>query len=493
MAKISLEIVLAGITISKNSDIPIYQQVYEQIRKMIVKKRLLPGDRLPASRKLATDLGVSRTSIIQSFEQLILEGYLMGKPGAGTYISETLPDNLINASSELKKENFPPDTNENYKLNLSLVTQKNEIVPFLNGTVAFDHFPYKIWQHVGSRVLQDLKSYNLGYSSSFGYWPLRKQIADYLRLSRAVNCDVRQVIIVNGSLQGISLLLQYLLKPGDSVWMEDPGYEMVNTAFKNRGVNICPIPIEKDGLDIQYAIEHFDSAKLLYVTPSHQYPLGSTLSIKKRRLLLEYAAQKDFWIVEDDYDSEFRYDGTPLPSLQGLDKNEHVIYTGTFSKVLFPALRIAYLVLPTLKMVEEFKVVKETLMGQSPVIDQIVLAEFMEQGHFLRHLRRMRLLYAERRRILVELITQYLSKYLTIENHNAGMNIIAWVSENIDMDKLRDEAIKNKVYIFFLKDYTISNYTKPGIILGYTAFSKYKMKIGVEKLLICLKQSEKAF
>ncbi len=497
MAKKSIEINLAGIKIIKNSAAPpLYSQLYEQFRQMILSKRLRPGDRLPATRDLAIELGVSRTIITQSFEQLILEGYLLGKTGSGTFVADVLPDSLINAATSEKK-NFVPDNGKSFEKTADLIPEellhrncnKEDVTPFQTGHAALDLFPYNIWYEVSKKVFKNLKQYPLGYEESIGYEPLRNEIAKYLRISRAVKCEAEQIIIVNGSQQGLNLIVQCLLKRGDRIWMEDPGYHGMKFACLNRNVTICPVPVEKDGINVNFGISKYPEAKLAYVTPSHQFPLGVTLSLNKRLQLLEWANQRNMWILEDDYDSEFQYEGQPLASLQGLDNNGTVIYSGTFSKVLFPGLRLAYIVLPTIEMVYELKKVKGMMDRQSPILDQIILSKFIEEGHFLRHIRKMRLLYSERRKILVKLIEENLSDYLTVEPSASGMNITASLSEKIDVQKLKEEAKINGVIVPFINDYTLENFIKPSVTLGFTGFTKYILKTGIQKLVTCMQNS----
>lgn len=496
MAKKSIEINLAGIKIIKNSNTSLYLQVYEQFRQMILTRRLRPGDRLPATRSLAVELGVSRTIVTQSFEQLILEGYLFGKTGSGTYVADVLPDNLISAVT-LEKRNRVPDNGKSFEKGTNLIPEellrrnsdKEDAIPFQTGHAALDFFPYNIWYEVSKKVLKNLKQYPLGYEESIGYEPLRNEIAKYLRISRAVKCETEQIIIVNGSQQGLNLIVQCLLKRGDKIWMEDPGYHGMKFACLNMDVNICPVPVEKDGLNVNFGISKYPGAKLAYVTPSHQFPLGVTLSLNKRLQLLEWANKHNMWILEDDYDSEFQYEGRPLASLQGLDNNRVVIYCGTFSKVLFPGLRLAYIVLPTVEMVYELKKIKGMMDRQSPILDQIILSRFIEEGHFLRHIRKMRLLYSERLKILVKLIEENLSDYLTIETSASGMNVTAWLSEKINVQKLKEEAKINNVIVPFINDYTLENFIRPAITLGFTGFTKYKLKTGIQKLVICMQNS----
>jgi GntR family transcriptional regulator/MocR family aminotransferase len=247
--------------------------------------------------------------------------------------------------------------------------------------------------------------------------------------------------------------------------------------------------VEDDGLNIDYAMKHHPDARMVYVTPSHQSPLGRILSQEKRKQLLKIAAKHSMWILEDDYDSEFRYEGRPLASLQGLDTGGRVIYSGTFSKVLFPGLRLAYIVLPTLEMVGQFRTAKNNLDRQSPIIDQLILAKFMEEGYFLRHIRKMRLLYAERQKILIRLLNEYLPGDLTPYAAPSGMHLLCYLSDRIDVDILREEAVRHHLVLAFVDTMTLQHSVPPAIILGYTAFSKYKLKMGVEKLKMCVETS----
>ena len=489
MAKEQAEINLAGFKISKNSPVPLYLQIYEQFREMILSQRLRAGDRLPASRNFAKELGVSRVIVSQGYEQLIIEGYIVGKTGAGTFVAETLPDQLLHAVPNVltKTKSIRPKETANQTSSSAFgISQKQEVHPFQGGTPSLDFFPYKTWQQIGSQTLKNLKSVHLGYDDTLGYWPLRQAIAAYLRMSRAVKCEAEQVIVVTGSQQGLNLIAACLLQKGDKVWMEDPGYPGAQRSLANAQVAICPIPVEEDGLNIDYAIEHFGEAKLAYLTPSHQFPLGYTLSEAKRLQLLKWAQQSGMWIIEDDYDSEFRYEGLPFASFQGLDTHGVVIYSGTFSKVLFPGLRLAYLVVPTLEMLEQFRNLKHITDRQSPILEQLMVTQFMEKGHFLRHIRKMRLLYAERQALLLNLLQQHLRDYLRVNASPSGMHLICRLSAQINYDKLREEIKKQGLLVHYLDDFTLQHSLPHALILGYTAFSKFKLKSGVEQLAKCV-------
>jgi len=484
MPKESREINPAGIRLSKKHSVPLYLQVYHQFRNMIVSQRFRPGDRLPASRSLAKELGVSRVIVNQGYEQLILEGYLVGKPGSGTFVADILPDSLLNAAKTNGSATPAPGSEEEKTAYPS--GRATSVLPFQAGISSLDSFPYKTWQTVGNNVLKNLKGYHLGYNDTFGHWPLRQAIAAYLRVSRAVACEAEQVIVVTGSQQGLNLIAACLLQKGDKVWMEDPGYPGAISAFLTAGVQLCPVPVEKDGLNIAQAIKQFAGAKLAYVTPSHQFPFGYTLSQAKRLQLLKWAQQNESWILEDDYDSEFRYEGNPLPSLQGLDTHKRVIYSGTFSKVLFPALRLAYLVLPSAEMAEGFRKVKNNLDRQSPLMEQLIVTAFMEGGYFLRHIRKMRLLYAGRQQLLIQLLNEQLGDYLQPVISPSGMHLLCRLSGKIDLVKFKQEIKKQRLVISFVSEYTLQHTLPPAVILGFTAFSKYKLKTGVEKLAACV-------
>lgn len=487
MAKASSVIMPAGIQISRESAVPLYMQLYQQIKELIASKQLRPGNRIPSSRVLAAELNVSRVIVSQCFEYLIIEGYLEGKTGSGTFVAQVQPEQLLqvntsSANNPPALKTTPPPAEK--KSGSRIIAQ-----PFQIGMPSLDRFPYHTWQKIGNHVLRDLKKYHLGYEDTLGLWELRKEIAVYLRLARGVTCEAAQVMVVTGSQQGLNLVVQALLQPRDKAWMEDPGYHGARLAFKHAHITACPVPVQEDGLDVSYAMEHYPDAKLAYVTPSHQFPTGYTLSAEKKKLLLEWAATNNSWILEDDYDSEYRYEGMPLPCLQGADNAGRVIYAGTFSKVLFPGLRLAYLVLPSAELVSKFKKIKENTDRQSPAMEQYLLYHFMEGGHFLRHIRKMRLLYAERQQLLIQLVLTKLSDYLEVHNTPSGMHLLCWLKEGIDITKLKQEIKSQALSVSFVENFTTTHHLPPAILLGFTAYSGYKLKTGIEKLATCLQRA----
>ncbi|WP_185273659.1 MocR-like pyridoxine biosynthesis transcription factor PdxR [Adhaeribacter swui] len=447
---------------------------------------------MPASRVFCEELGISRNIVLLAFEQLALEGYLVGRTGSGTFVANTLPDALL-LTKKLKKE--PKSDNASYinteadvyplPLPAELIQRnsaRETVIPFQNAIPSFEDFPFAVWSKIANKVLRYFNLSHLGYDDAAGYLPLREAIANYLRVHRAVNCTAEQIIIVNGSQQGLNITGQLLLPRGAEFWLEDPGYHGARAALVNAGGKCCPIPVTTpDGLDLDYAKKHYPNARMAYLTPSHQYPVGGTMPACKRLELLAWANQNHMWLIEDDYDSEFRYTGKLLASLQGMDKGGRVIYLGTFSKVLFPALRIAYLVLPTVALANHFRYHKAMLDRQHPILEQLILTEFIQEGHFTRHLRRMRILYKKRQDTLLACLRQYAPQLAYSDMNESGMHILVWLPEHLS-DKAVSELLRQEGIIAPpLSDYTLTNFKKPGLLLGYSAFTEAQITQGIEK------------
>ncbi|MBT9313149.1 MocR-like pyridoxine biosynthesis transcription factor PdxR [Leptothoe kymatousa] len=407
---------------------PLHHQVYAQLRQAILSGRLSPGQRIPASRALAKSLGLSRTTVTQGYDQLIDEGYLHTQPGAGTYVCK-LPPRLLEADS--------PEPPQPVSRHIALSTYGQQVdkspgrpprsaydISFRYGQPALDLFPKELWRKLLSKHCR-ASSHWLGYEEqAYGHQPLRQAVASYLQQSRAVRCTPDQVIITNGSQQALSLITRLLVNPGDTIATEEPGYRGAAQIFKANGAHLLPISVDRDGLMVDKLMHHHQMPRLVYVTPSHQFPTGALLSLPRRLALLQWAHQNNVLIVEDDYDSEYRYGGRPIPSLQGLDSHGSVLYVGTFSKVMFPSIRLGYLVLPQ-SLVDVFGKAKWLADRQPPKLTQYALTEFITAGHLDRHLRKMRLCYEQRRRVLVEALHQHFGEAVEIFGDSAGLHIMA--------------------------------------------------------------------
>jgi GntR family transcriptional regulator/MocR family aminotransferase len=490
MAKIASDISLAGLKVDKQSTSSLHVQLYENIREAILTGRLSPGQKLPATRALANELIVSRNTVTLAFEQLIIEGYLTAKTGAGTFVAAPIPEKLLySKKANVQKQNIDntgiKPIHLRYGLSQHLLDRNKlyeRIIPFQTAIPALDAFPFQVWSKIAAKVYRNLSSLPLGYGDAAGYRPLREAIAGYLRVARAVNCEADNILIVNGSQQGLQLAAKVLLQPGTKVWMEDPGYHGARAALQEAGSVICPIPVGKEGLQLDYAMAHYPQAKLVYLTPSHQYPLGGTMPLPQRLCLLEYARKEHMWILEDDYDSELRFVGRPLASLQGLDQARRVIYVGTFSKVLFPALRLAYLVVPSAQLMDTFTSAKAMTDRQNPVTEQAILAEFIREGHFARHLRRMRVLYQERQEVLLQAAQTQLAGLLEIEPAAAGMHVVGWLPEGADEKAVVARTAEYGLITHLISDYAIRHTNRPGLLLGYTSFDNETLTAAIDQL-----------
>ena len=479
---------LAGMNIVRNQGVPVFRQIYQQIRHMILKRRLLPGQKLPSTRVLAQELKVSRTTVLQAFDLLLAEGYISGRTGSGSFVTDTIPEEVLQAYagkvSHTSVQAGEPEISRygNAILGTRLKEAwEGDVKPFRPGIPALREFPLHFWQRIANRQMRFLDMHEYAYGNPSGYKPLREALAGYLRTARAVDCSAEQIIIVNGSQQTLDLTLRLLLDPGDVVWCEDPGYGGAIEVLRSWGLQIETIAVERNGWLLEQAIQNNSIPKLIYVTPSHQYPMGVTMSLTQRLQLLEWAAQHGSWILEDDYDSEFRYESRPISSFQGLDQHERVIYSGTFSKVLFPAIRIGYIVVPA-KLVEVFRAAKALTDRSSPIIEQVILTAFIEEGHFGRHIRRMRMLYHERQRALIESIERYASGLLKVESRNSGLHMTAGLDAyQIDRD-ISARLARVGVTAPALSSYALNRQDLSGLVLGYAAFERSEIEHAVKQM-----------
>ena len=394
----------------------------------------MPGARLPATRELATEYRLSRATVVTAFEQLKSEGYVEGKVGAGTYVSQVLPDDLLQVAGTSTGKSAGPR-----RVDWSAYARRLQLAPggkprvtraFRANQAALDVFPTTLWAQVVGRRLRRASAQLLSGGEALGYRPLRQAVAAYLNTSRGVKCTAEQVLIISGVQEALERAAHLLLDPGDPVWTEDPGYPGAAIVFRAVGAQVHPAPVDAEGLDLEWGQRRWTNAKLVYVTPAHQFPLGVTMSLRRRLALLEWARRSRTLIFEDDYDSEYRYQGRPIPALQGLDRAGVVIYAGTFNEVLFPALRLAYLVVPP-GMVDRFAAAQAVSMRHAPLLDQAALCDFITEGHFARHIRRMRELYSERLAVFQESSRSRLEGLLEIPEIEAGLQTVGWLAPGI--------------------------------------------------------------
>ncbi|HQU85196.1 MAG TPA: PLP-dependent aminotransferase family protein [Pyrinomonadaceae bacterium] len=476
----------------KNTVTPLYRQVYESIRRAILQGELSAKTRLPSTRDFADRLGVSRITIVNAYEQLFAEGYLEGKTGAGTFVASKLPEELLQTSKTKAKS---VEKMQNAPLNLSPFGEKllakefeskrvqfaTKFQPFQNGLTAIDEFPFEIWSRIAAKFHKNPPRSMLGYGDPQGFYKLREAVAAHLRSARGVNCTAEQVIITSGAQQALDLAARIFLSEKDSFLIENPCYKEARNSFSATGAKVVAVAVDEEGFNVANVPKTGEKAKLVYVTPSHQYPLGHTMTLARRLELIEWARKQNAWIIEDDYNSEFRYAGRPFPSLQGLDNSGRVIYVGTFSKTIFPALRIGCLVVPP-ELVNVFAVARAFNDAHSAIINQAILAEFITEGHFARHVRRMRQLYEKRQEILVREVKNKLSDFIEIEKSDAGMHLIGWLRQDLDEEKISAEADKQSIKLSPVSSYYLEEPKRKGFIFGYTAFDERQIKESIGKI-----------
>lgn len=479
------------LSLDPSSTTPLHLQLYSQLREAIVAGRQGTGMRLPSSRVLAAELRVSRNTVLNALDQLLAEGYLEGRRGSGTYITGGLPDDLLWIRAVHKKSvrstrsgRVLSDRGRRLAVVGTLFPPVARI-PFRHGLPAIDEFPTALWARLASKRWRRLPCDCLGYGDAAGYRPLREAIAAYLGSARAVRCEAEQVIVVSGSQQALHLVSQVLLDPEEDAWIEDPGYLGARAALLAAGAHLVPVPVDGEGLIVSRGIEQSRKARLVYVTPSNQYPTSTTMSLSRRLELLEWAGRSGAWIVEDDYDSEYRFASRPLASLQGLDQCGRVIYVGTFSKLLAPALRLGYIVAPPL-LVEAFMAASALISRHPPSMEQVVLADFIGEGHLRRHVRRMRTLYQERQAYLVGMVRHELTGILEVHPPDAGTHLIGWLPIGLSDRSVAQAAACQGVETKPFSNYCFRRCRRGGLILGYGAYARREMLEGVQKLATAL-------
>ncbi|MDZ4872270.1 MAG: HTH-type transcriptional regulatory protein GabR [Chroococcidiopsis cubana SAG 39.79] len=483
-----------AIPLNPDAPLPMYRQIYEGLRHKILAGKLAPGQRVPSTRSLSEYLKVSRNTVAQSYAQLLSEGYFQAIVGSGTFVCRQIPADLSEAT-------LPQPTQLPHQHNRSLSTYGESLVdfnPFVPpdpsaaisfryGRPALDEFPQAIWRQLLSRHCRSQRD-ALDYNPDLlGHRPLRQAIADYLERSRQVCCHPDCIAIVSGSQQAIDLTARIFINRGDTVAIENPGYLGAKQAFAAQGASLCPISVDELGIVVEELPKFaLSPTKLIYVTPSHQFPTGAVMSLSRRLELLTWAQARGALIIEDDYDSEYRYGERPIPALKELDRNDAVLYMGTFSKVLFPALRIGYLVLPP-DLVDVFCHAKWLADRQSPLLEQYVLTDFIAEGHLERHIRRMRNLYDRRRQALVQALSKYFARQASIMGENAGMHVMMQLNLLLSDEEILARAVQVGVGITNASPYYLKNSCRGQFILGYTELNESQIEEGIYRLSKVLK------
>ncbi|HEX6161662.1 MAG TPA: PLP-dependent aminotransferase family protein [Thermoanaerobaculia bacterium] len=459
----------------RDDGVPRFRAVYERFRDAILSGALKAGTALPSTRTIAAETSVSRKTAEEAYAQLESEGYVVRRAGSGSFVAEVpLP-----ARSRRVKPAGRRTLSARGRAAVAAMScvEPSVVRPFAAGLPALEAFPFETWQRLIVRHARKLDVGTLVYGDPAGALPLREAIAAYLAGARGVRCDASQIVVVTSSQQGIDLVARLFLDPGDAAWLEEPGYYGARAALVSAGARIIPVPVDADGLDVARGEALAPDARVAYVTPSNQYPLGSTMSLERRLALLDWARRAGAWIIEDDYDSEFRYDGRPVASIQGLDRAGRVFYVGTFTKTLYPSLRLGYVVAPP-DLAEKLIVARTQIDGHPSTFMQRVVADFMSEGHFGAHVRRMRSLYHARRDVFVEAVDQHLR--LPIANADAGMRATLFLDR--DDAEVSRRAREAGVEAPALSRYYLGAERRNGLVLGYAGLTPPAIRKGVQML-----------
>ena len=476
---------------------PLYQQLYRQIRDELVSGNFSGNfSRLPSSRELAADLGISRPTVRLAFSKLHAEGYLRSRIGSGTFVAGALPETFLSvrkpgAGRQIRRQpsiservRNIPDKRIGKQFDLG-ISEAAAGVSLISGHPAVDEFPIAIWERLRAQVLAKKGAALLRYASNRGDADLRKAIAAYLCDFRGAHCQPDQVVIVAGMQQAMLMSAMALLNPGEAAWIEDPGFHMVRRALVFAGAAVVPRPIDPEGIVIARSSKQ-PLPRIIYTTPSHQFPLGVTMTFRRRTALIDFARDNDAVVFEDDYNSEFRFTGPPLPCLQGLDHSGRVIYAGTMSKILYPSLRLGYLLVPE-PLIDSMAKIRSVMDQHSPAIDQATLARFITEGFFLSHVKRMRKLYAERREFFIKEFNNLLNEHFILQIPEAGLNFVAWLRREADFARVAHVRTEIGIKPSPLSFYCIQAKLKPAFVFGFAAWTPAQIREGLVKLASALK------
>lgn len=472
------------ITIDPQSSETGYKQVYQQLRAAILDGILPPGTRLPSNRALAAEAGVARVTIARAFHQLAAEGFIESRVGAGTFVAAELPGH---DEQEPAPSNFSPSLTRWGQRVIALNEEAETLIDggrpeidFGFGRSFAERFPYDVWRRLLSRYLSTDDAMLSRYGSAAGFYPLRRAVADYLVRARGVRCAPDDVVIVSGAQQAIDILARLLLNAGDEVLVETPGYRDAFALFQLHQAKLVGLPVDNQGLPVN-DIPPTCRAKLVFVTPSHQFPKGGTMPLARRLALLAWARDHSAVIIEDDYDGDLRYEGGSLAALEGLDEDGRVVYLGTFSKVLFPALRLGYLVLPP-TLATPFVQAKELVDRGAPTLTQAAVADFLAEGHFERHLRHLRQLYGEKRAALVAALDEHLGDRVRYSPVAAGLHVMIYANSAVDEGRLVRDAAARGVRVYGGAPYHLERPAPPSLLLGFSGLGETEIVEGVRRL-----------
>lgn len=474
----------------------IQQQFYQALKHEILSGHLQPGSKLPSSRSLAEMMSISRNSVLAGFERLIDEGYLISRAGSGTYVAENIPDDFI--ASEAKQQKPQQSDDDPLQLNpqlqpLHTIWHKSQLHrghhQLLSiGVGCSDLFPEQLWGRLLGRAWRQYRHWAELAQDPLGFQPLRHSIAQYVNTTRGVNCDASQILIVNGTQQAMNLAAKVLLQAGDEVCLDEPGYDGALAVFQAAGAVVHPVCGDQQGMDIEAAIEHWPNSKLLFTAPSHQYPLGGTLSLQRRLLLLDWAAKQQKWIFEDDYNSEFRYNARPIQALQGLDQQQRVIYAGTFSKMMYPEFRLGFLIVPP-ALLEAFKLAKYYADTRTGYLEQAALHLFIHEGHYARHVRRVRKACFERQQVLLHALQQQIPS-LRVQVADSGIHLICWLPPHLSEQQVIARCQDLGLGLQPLSRYRQRPSHEQGLLLGFAAHPPAVLRDAVSKLKTAINQCE---
>lgn len=493
MVKVS-EAIAPVIAVDRKASDPLHKQIYDGFRLAIVCGNLRPAQRVPSSRALGQELRISRIPVLNAYAQLLAEGYFESRTGAGTFVSQSLPENLTDCRNGIAQAPASESGPRPVARPAPLGSPGLDRPPWVGGwgafsvhQPAFDHFPFPVWSSLIARHSRNPRFSVIHNTDPLGLLSFREAICAYLRTARAVHCEPSQVMVVSGSQQALEISARVLLGKGNSIWFEEPGYRLARAVFESAGCRLVTVPVDDDGMMVSAGIKRAPKARAAYVTPSHQYPLGSTMSAGRRMQLLNWAQSAGSWIIEDDYDSEYRFESAPISSLQGLDRNDRVIYIGTFSKVLFPSLRLGYLVIPP-DLVGHFCAVRSAMDIFPPYLYQETLTDFMRDGHFARHIRKMRLLYSERRTALVKSLENQFGAELKIHGTQAGMHLTVTLPSGLRDREIATKAAAVGLWLWPLSSSYMGKTPGQGLILGFGNTPAAEMPRAVSQLQTVLSE-----